>query len=162
MKRVLFVCVHNSGRSQIAEALFNRYAAGKAIASSAGTRPASHIDRNVAEAMREIGIDIGNQRPKMLTPDMMADADRIITMGCSANGVCPATFKATEDWGIEDPEGKPIDRVREIRDEIDGKISRLIEQMLGGTEYDERKSTSMPTSGRLLTILRRRRRTNAE
>jgi len=130
MKKILFVCVHNSGRSQMAEALFNRYAASRAIASSAGTKPASHIDRNVAEAMREMGVDIGSQRPKALTPDMLTTADKIISMGCGVNGVCPATFRDTEDWGIEDPEGKPIEKVRQIRDEIQDRVKRLLDDIV--------------------------------
>ena len=92
MKKVLFACIHNSGRSQIAEALFNHYVEGKAQAISAGTHPASHIDRNVVEAMKEVGLDISKQLPKMLTPDMLDGIDRIITVGCSVEGVCPAAF----------------------------------------------------------------------
>lgn len=132
MKKILFVCVHNSGRSQMAEALLNRYADGRAVASSAGTKPASHIDRSVAEAMREIGVDIGDQRPKALTPDMLTTADKVVSMGCGVNGVCPATFRDTEDWGIEDPEGRPIEKVRQIRDEIQGKVERLLEKITEG------------------------------
>ena len=129
MKKVLFVCVHNSGRSQMAEALFNHYAAGKAQASSAGTRPASHVDLNVSKAMREVGIDISSQRPKMLTSEMVDDADKVVTMGCGVEGICPATFVATEEWQIEDPKGKPIEKVREIRKEIEAKVKKLIEQI---------------------------------
>jgi arsenate reductase len=129
MKKILFVCVHNSGRSQMAEAFFNNYANGKAQAFSAGTQPASHTDRNVLQAMREIGIDISAQRPKMLTLKMMEDADRVITMGCGVEGVCPATLVPTEDWQLEDPEGKPIERVRAIRDEVETKVKRLIEEL---------------------------------
>jgi len=130
MIKVLFVCVHNSGRSQMAEAFFNRYAAGEALAYSAGTRPASHVDRNVVEAMREIGIDISKQMPKILIPGMIEDADRVVTMGCMAEEVCPALFIPTEDWHIEDPEGQSIEKVREIRDEIEGKVKLLLRGML--------------------------------
>jgi len=130
MIKVLFVCVHNSGRSQMAEAFFKRHAAGEAIACSAGTCPASHVDRNVVEAMREIGIDISKQMPKILIPGMIEDADRVVTMGCMAEEVCPALFIPTEDWHIEDPEGQSIEKVREIRDEIEGKVKLLLRGML--------------------------------
>jgi protein-tyrosine-phosphatase len=129
IKKVLFVCVHNSGRSQMAEALFNHYAAGRARASSAGTRPASHTDRNVVQAMKEIGIDFSAHRPKMLTAEMIEGADRVVTMGCGVEGVCPAAFVPTEDWELEDPEGKPIEKVREIRDEVEARVKRLVEEI---------------------------------
>jgi protein-tyrosine-phosphatase len=131
MKKVLFVCVHNSGRSQMAEAFFNHYAFGKAKASSAGTAPAIHVDRTVVAAMKELGIDISSNRPKMLTPEMMEGVDKAITMGCGVEGVCPATFVPSEDWHLEDPEGKPIEKVREIRDEIEVKVKTLIQQIPG-------------------------------
>lgn len=130
MKKVLFVCVHNSGRSQMAEAFFNRYAAGEALACSAGTRPASHVDKNVVSAMREIGIDISSQVPKALIPGMADGADKVITMGCIAADVCPAVFMPTEDWRIDDPEGQPVEKVREIRDEIEAKVKVLLDELL--------------------------------
>lgn len=132
MKKVLFVCVHNSGRSQMAEAFFNRLAKGKAVAFSAGTQPASHIDPTVAEVMGEIGIDISTQRPNMLTAEMVDDADKVVTMGCSVEKVCPAAFVPTEDWQLEDPEGKTIEEVRQIRDEIEAKVKELVEEMKHG------------------------------
>ena len=113
----------------MAEAFFNHHAAGKARAYSAGTHPASDTDRTVVEAMKEVGLDISRQRPKMLTPKMLEDADRVITMGCGAEGVCPATFVPTEDWRLEDPEGKSIERVRAIRDDIETRVRKLIEEM---------------------------------
>jgi arsenate reductase len=127
MKKILFVCVHNSGRSQMAEAFFNNYAKGKAQAFSGGTQPASHTDSTVLQAMKEIGIDISSQRPKMLTLEMVESADKVVTMGCGVEGVCPATFVPTEDWQLEDPEGKPIEKVRAIRDEIAAKVKKLLE-----------------------------------
>jgi protein-tyrosine-phosphatase len=130
MKKVLFVCVHNSGRSQMAEAFFEHYAAGKAEVFSAGTRPASHVDQTVVKTMREIGIDISSKRPKALTSEMLDSANRVITMGCSVEGVCPAAMVPTEDWQLEDPEGKPIEKVREIRNEIEAKVKTLLEGML--------------------------------
>jgi arsenate reductase (thioredoxin) len=129
MKKILFVCVHNAGRSQMAEAFFNHYAKGKAQAFSAGTQPASHTNRTVLQAMKEIGIDISAQRPKMLTLKMLENADKVISMGCGVEGVCPATFVPTEDWQLEDPEGKPIEQVRGIRDEIEAKVKRLLEEI---------------------------------
>ena len=129
MIKVLFVCVHNSGRSQMAEAFFNRYAAGEALSYSAGTRPASHVDHNVVEAMREIGIDISRQVPKVLIPGMIEDADKVVTMGCMADEVCPAMFIPTEEWRIEDPEGQSIEKVREIRDEIETRVKDIVQKM---------------------------------
>jgi arsenate reductase len=129
MKKILFVCVHNAGRSQIAEAFFNHYAKGKAQAFSAGTHYASRIDPIVVEAMAERGIDISNKRPKMLTLEMLGVADKVISMGCGVEGVCPATFVPTEDWQLEDPEGKPIEQVRAIRDKIETKVKKLLEEI---------------------------------
>lgn len=134
MKKFLFVCVHNSGRSQMAEAFFNHYAAGKAEAISAGTQPASHVDQTVVKAMKEIGIDISSKHAKALTSEMLDSADRVITMGCSSEGICPATFAPTEDWQLEDPEGQPIEKVREIRDEIEAKVKKLIKEIVTNTE----------------------------
>ena len=129
MQTVLFVCVHNSGRSQMAEAFFNYLAKGKARALSAGTDPAVAVDPTVVRAMREVGIDISGNRPKALTPEMMESADRRVTMGCGAEGVCPATFVETEDWGLDDPKGQPLEKVRQIRDEIRDKVTKLVEQI---------------------------------
>ena len=126
MIKVLFVCVHNSGRSQMAEAFFNRYSAGAALSYSAGTRPASHVDSNVVSAMRERGIDISRQVPKVIIPGMIEDADRVVTMGCMADEVCPAMFIPTEEWQIEDPEGQSLEKVRVIRDEIQNRVQGLI------------------------------------
>ena len=134
MKKILFVCVHNSGRSQMAEAFFNNYAEGKAEALSAGTQPASHIDQTVVNAMKEIGIDISSKRAKALTSEMIDSADRVITMGCGVEGVCPATFAPTEDWQLEDPEGKSIEKVREIRDVIEAKVKTLMKDIFTDLE----------------------------
>lgn len=131
MKTILFVCVHNSGRSQMAEALFNRLAGGKAGALSAGTQPADKVNQTVVEAMREVGIDISGNKPKGLTMEMVEKADKMITMGCGAEAgaVCPANFIETEDWELEDPKGKSLEQVRKIRDEIQNRVKRLIEQI---------------------------------
>ncbi len=131
MKTMLFVCVHNSGRSQIAEAFFNRLAKGKAQALSAGTDPANAIDPTVVEAMREVGIDISGSKPKALTLEMIEPVDRVVTMGCRVEEVCPATFIETEDWELEEPRGKPLERVREIRDKIKAKVIKMLEEAGG-------------------------------
>ena len=131
MKTVVFVCVHNSGRSQMAEAFFNLLAKGNAKAISAGTQPTEKVNPVVTEVMKEVGIDISANKPKMLTFDMVEKAEKMITMGCGAEAgaVCPASFIETEDWTLEDPEGKPIEQVRKIRDEIKDRVIRLIEEI---------------------------------
>jgi arsenate reductase len=128
MRTVLFVCVGNSGRSQVAEAFFNQAAGGKARAISAGTKPAAAVDPRTAEVMREVGIDISVAKPKALTMEMLDQADRVVTMGCGTEGVCPASFVETEDWQLEDPKGKSLEEVRRIRDEIKTRVTRLLEK----------------------------------
>ena len=127
MKKVLFVCVHNSGRSQIAEAFFNQIAKGKAVAISAGTQPVAQVNSTVVAAMREVGIEIGDQKPKLLTLEMLKGADRVITMGCNVAEACPASFVPTEDWELDDPQGKPIEEVRQIRDKTKARVKELVE-----------------------------------
>ncbi len=129
MKKVLFVCVHNAGRSQMAEAFFNKLAKGKSVAESAGTVPATGINPVVLQAMREVGIDIEDRKPRLLSLEMMETADRVITMGCMDEAVCPASFTPTEDWGLEDPSGKPIETVRRIRDEIKIRVETLLAEL---------------------------------
>ncbi len=128
-KKVLFVCVHNSGRSQMAEAFFNQIAGNKAKVFSAGTQSVSEINPTVVKVMREAGLDISHQKPKLLTLEMMENADRVIAMGCGAEDTCPASFVPMEDWDIEDPEGKPVDNVRNIRDIIRIKVATLIKEL---------------------------------
>ena len=128
MKTVLFVCVGNAGRSQMAEAFFNHLAGGKARAISAGTKPASEVSPIVIQAMKEVGIDISGNRPKKLTPEMLDQANKVITMGCGAENVCPATWVETEDWELEDPKGQSIEKIREIRDQIKTNVDKLIEE----------------------------------
>ncbi len=129
MKKILFVCVHNSGRSQMAEAFFNQLAGSKATAISAGTNPATEISPEVAKAMLELGIDISHQKPKELTLEMMEGADRVITMGCGVEGVCPASFVLTEDWELADPHEKPVEEVRGIRDQIKERVEALLKTL---------------------------------
>ena len=129
MKKVLFVCVENAGRSQMAEAFAKAYGKGKLNASSAGNKPAERINPIVVDAMKERRIDISTEKPSLLTFQMAQDADLIVTMGCNEQGICPGPFfKPTIDWKLEDPKGKPIEKVREIRDEIESLVQELIRQ----------------------------------
>src|SRR5688500_15762325 len=125
---VLFVCIHNAGRSQIAEALFNAYAGGAATAISAGVEPVAALNIAVVASMREAGYDLGAQRPKLLTEDMIDSADRVITMGCMDDPACPAVL-AEEDWGIDDPAGASPPKVRVIRDQIARKVRTLLREL---------------------------------
>ena len=134
MKNILFVCVHNTGRSQMAEAFFNKMVQGKAKGFSAGTQVAEKVNPLVVEAMREVGVDISKNKPKMLTIEMLDSADKVITMGCGVDGVCPASFVPTEDWKLEDPEGKTIERVRQIRDEVKLRVEGLMKELGIGKE----------------------------
>jgi arsenate reductase (thioredoxin) len=125
---VLFICTHNSGRSQMAEAFFNKYAPPHVRALSAGSQPAERLNRTVVNAMKELDIDIIRQQPKLLTVEMLDSADIVVTMGCGADKACPAAFVDTEDWQLDDPEGQPIDKVRQIRDAIEALVKQLIEK----------------------------------
>ncbi len=129
MMTILLVCMHNSGRSQMAEAILNKLAAGKVRATSAGAEPAEAIDPMVVKVMREVGIDISHQKPKRLTPEMINQADKVITTGCGLEGICPATYVPTEDWDIDDPRGKPIQKVRGIRGQIQAKVLELLAEI---------------------------------
>ncbi len=124
---ILFVCVENAGRSQMAEAFAKRR---NMLAMSAGTIPATQINQAVVGVMKERGIDLSLNRPKMLTTQMVNDADLVVTMGCSVEEVCPAPLiarmqKKLVEWNIEDPKDKPVEKVRQIRDEIERKIAEL-------------------------------------
>jgi arsenate reductase (thioredoxin) len=125
-KTILFVCVENAGRSQIAEGFFRKYAPEGYEPLSAGTKPVSQINPLAIQVMNEIGLDISNQKSKDLTEDMMRNSDKIINMGCMEKNFCPTLFiPKVIDWGIEDPKGKSIEQVREIRDEIERRIKEL-------------------------------------
>lgn len=128
---VLFVCVHNAGRSQMAEAIFNKYAPEHMKGISAGTQPGKTINPMAVEALREIGLDISNHKPKLLTHEMIKQASRVITMGCGVSESCPAALglRIDEDWGLDDPAGQPIEKVRPIRDEIIRRVQDLIERL---------------------------------
>ncbi len=129
MRTILFVCVHNSGRSQIAQTLFNRIAEEQGLpyrAISAGTRPSQAINPVVVQVMGEIGISMEGSRPQPLTAEIAGSAFRSITMGCGVNSdACPANFLTSEDWGLMDPAGQPIEVVRRIRDEIQRRVESL-------------------------------------
>lgn len=127
VETVLFVCVQNAGRSQMAEGFFRKYAPNDHEVISAGTVPTSQINPVAVEVMKEVGIDISNQKPKDLTEDMIEDATTIINMGCMDDKFCPALFvPKVIDWGIEDPKDKPIEKVRQIRDEIKRRVLEII------------------------------------
>ncbi len=129
MPEVLFVCVHNAGRSQMAAALLERHAGGRVRVRSAGSEPAGSLNPRVVEAMREIGLDISREFPKPLTDEFVRAADVVITMGCG--DACPIyPGKRYEDWELDDPAGKDIDTVRRIRNEIDVRIKRLVEDLV--------------------------------
>jgi arsenate reductase (thioredoxin) len=127
MKKVLFICVHNSGRSQMAEAFFNQMAKSKAKAISAGSQPAEKVNPVVVAVMKEVGIDISRNKPKLLTLEMMEGINLAITMGCE--NACPYTTAETRDWELEDPEVKPIEKVRNIRDEIESRVRKLLVEL---------------------------------
>ena len=125
-KTILFVCVENAARSQMAEGFFRKYAPEGFEPSSAGTKPISQVNPLAIQVMDEIGIDISKQKPKDLSEDMMRNSDKIINMGCMDKNFCPTLFiPKVIDWGIEDPKDKRIERVREIRDEIERRIKEL-------------------------------------
>lgn len=144
---VLFVCVHNAGRSQMAEALFNRLAQERGLsyrAQSAGTEPGARVHPNVVEAMKELGIDLSRARPRLLTNDMVAQARRLITMGCAVDaGTCPAVFiKDVEDWGLPDPKGRPLEEVRAIRDQVLARVNGLLEELASETNESKKRGAS--------------------
>lgn len=127
---VLFVCVHNAGRSQMAAALLERIADGRVDVRSAGSTPADEIHPGVREAMAEAGIDLGAERPKLLTDESVRAADVVVTMGCG--DACPIyPGKRYEDWDLTDPAGKPVAEVRPIRDEIEQRVRALLKSLNG-------------------------------
>ena len=129
-KTVLFVCVENAGRSQMAEGFFNKYAPKGYRAVSAGTKPAGQVNPLAVKAMKEAGIDIGRQKSKIITDDMIRGAARAVNMGCMDRSDCPLLFLNNPvDWGVEDPNGRPIEEVRKIRDEIERRVKELAENL---------------------------------
>ena len=133
-KIALFVCVENAGRSQMAEGFFRKYAPQDYEPISAGTRPSGEINPLAIEVMKEAGVDISKQKSKVITEDMMRNSAQIVNMGCmereKERESCPSLFiHNLIDWGIEDSKGKPIEKVREIRDEIERRVSELAAEL---------------------------------
>jgi arsenate reductase len=128
MATVLFICLHNAGRSQISAALLEREAAGRHTALSAGTTPGEHVHSEVVEVMRELGIDLSDRHPQLLTRELAEQADLIVTMGCGDK--CPyIPGKRYIDWDLPDPKGRPFAEVRATRDEITRRIHLLIDEL---------------------------------
>ena len=128
MTKVLFVCVQNAGRSQIAQALFERAAAGRHEARSAGSRPAEHVHPAVVEVMRELGADLSTTTPRRLERDDLEWADHVVTMGCGDE--CPVVpGKRYQDWELPDPAGRQLEEVREIRDQIARRVQDLVSDL---------------------------------
>jgi arsenate reductase len=127
---VLFVCVHNAGRSQMAAALLDHHANGRVHVRSAGSTPASEINPSVVAAMQEVGIDLSREFPKPLTSEVVEAADVVVTMGCG--DACPVfPGKRYLDWELTDPSGRSLEEVRPIRDEIDGRVRALLRELVG-------------------------------
>jgi arsenate reductase len=132
---ILFVCVENAGRSQMAEGFFRKYAPESYEPISAGTKPTSKINPVAIQAMNEVGLDISRQKPKEITEDMMRNSTKIVNMGCMDKSFCPTLFiHNLIDWGIEDPKGKLIEEVREIRDDIEQRVKQLVTNLLSSKE----------------------------
>ncbi|RYG45117.1 arsenate reductase ArsC [bacterium] len=135
MKTVLFVCVHNAGRSQMAEALTNHLAKARSLdvrGVSGGTEGGRALNPLAVEAMEELGISMAGQAPKLLSQELADGADRIVSMGCGVDAAsCPARFMLTEDWGLDDPAGQPIEKVREIRDDIKRRVEAMLNELAG-------------------------------
>ena len=128
MATVLFVCLHNAGRSQMSEALFERAAGGRHRALSAGTTPGERVHPEVVEVMLELGIDLAGRRPRGLTRELAEEADVVVTMGCGDE--CPyIPGKRYLDWDLEDPKGRPVDEVRATRDEIERRVTALLAEL---------------------------------
>jgi arsenate reductase (thioredoxin) len=128
MATVLFVCLHNAGRSQMSAALLDREAAGHHSSRSAGTMPAEHVHPEVIAAMRELGIDLSGRRPGLLTEELAEEADVVVTMGCG--DACPyIPGKRYIDWDLPDPRGRPVAEVRALREEITGRVRALVAEL---------------------------------
>lgn len=126
-KTILFVCIENAGRSQMAEGFFKKYAPSRFKTVSAGTKPAYQLNPIVVEAMKEVGIDISKQKSKELTDEMIRDSYKVVNMGCMDKNFCPTIFvPKVIEWNLEDPKWKSIAEVREIRDEIEKRIKEFV------------------------------------
>jgi arsenate reductase len=133
-KNVLFVCVENTGRSQMAEAFFKKYAKNQFNVISAGTSPSSHLNPVVVSVMNELGIDLENQKPQLLSSSMIENSNKTVNMGCMDKESCPSLFvKDVDDWNIKDPKGKSIEDVRKIRDQIKNDVLNLLNSIESDT-----------------------------
>ena len=133
-KNILFVCVENAGRSQMAEAFFKKYAKNQFHVISAGTSPSSHLNPVVVSVMNELGIDLKNQKPQLLSSSMIKNSNKTVNMGCMDKESCPSLFvKDVDDWNIEDPKGKSIEDVRKIRDQIKNDVLNLLNSIESDT-----------------------------
>jgi arsenate reductase (thioredoxin) len=136
-KIILFVCVENAGRSQMAEGFFNKYTPKGNMAISAGTKPVAELNPLAVNAMKEVGIDISHKKSKDITEDMMRNSTKIVNMGCMDKESCPTLFlNNLIDWNIEDPKGKSDDKVREIRDEIERRVKELVTGLKASQEIN--------------------------
>ncbi|HEX7142891.1 MAG TPA: arsenate reductase ArsC [Nitrososphaeraceae archaeon] len=134
-KTILFVCVENAGRSQMAEGFFKKYAPNGFKTLSAGTKPVSQINPIVVQAMKEVGIDISKQKSKELTDEMIRESVNVINMGCMDKNFCPTIWlPKVIEWDMEDPKGQSIEKVREIRDEIEQRVKELVAEITITTE----------------------------
>ena len=134
-KTILFVCVENAGRSQMAEGFFKKYAPKEFKVQSAGTKPVSQINPIVVEAMKEVGIDISKQKSKELTDEMIRDSDNVVNMGCMDKNFCPTIWlPKVIEWNLEHPKGKSIEEVREIRDEIEKRVKEVVAEITTTTQ----------------------------
>lgn len=144
MKPVLFVCVHNAGRSQMAEAFFNHLARERGLqfqAESAGTAPGERVNPMAAAAMEELGISLAEHRPKVMTPEMARESGRIITMGCGVEAeMCPAGTYISEDWGLPDPHGQGLEQVRTVRDAVRERVQTLLTELAQEQSEEELRS----------------------
>ncbi len=130
MACALFVCLHNAGRSQMSQALFERAAAGRHTALSAGTTPGERVHPQVVEVMRELGIDLSGRQPRLLTVELAQQADVVVTMGCG--DACPyIPGKRYIDWDLPDPKDRPLDEVRVTRDDIQQRVTGLVAELDG-------------------------------
>ena len=140
--KVAFVCVQNAGRSQMATAFAEREQERRGVEGeieilTGGTQPADHVHEEVVQVMRERDIDLSERTPRDITPEELQETEYVITMGCSAQDVCPATWSGeNRDWGLDDPDGQNLDDVREIRDEIERRVSALFDELTAQTGDD--------------------------
>jgi len=133
MKKILFVCVENAGRSQMAEAFFKKYLPSGFQPISAGTKPAAKVNPTVVQAMKEVGINIENNPPQNISQQMIDEAEIAVNMGCMDKESCPALFlKDVADWQIQDPKGRSIEEIRKIRDQIEQKVKDFIVSITKG------------------------------